>query len=316
MIKIFQTKEQFNTYTNNGQNIPSGFLYYVKEDETVHFNTNNIDGTQEIKDGLTDPEGEGYIIPDGNISITENGTDIDVKQYETASVAVPLPTGNITLTQNGENIDIEDYATATVNVPVPQGYIIPTGDVSITANGTNIDVAQYATASVNVPSGMADLTDLIERDITSIDIPSGVTSIGDSAFRGCSGLTSVSIPSSVTSIGGSAFRGCSGLTSVNIPNSVTSIGSGAFSNCSGLTSVSIGNGVTSIGDSAFENPNPPYNTFSLYIYATTPPTLGNNVFRVYINPFKIYVPAESVEAYKAASGWSTQASYIEAIPTT
>ncbi|GHS85454.1 hypothetical protein FACS1894201_05160 [Bacteroidia bacterium] len=82
-------------------------------------------------------------------------------------------------------------------------------------------------------------------------IQSGVTSIGSSAFSGCSGLTSVTIPNSVTSIGSSAFSGCSGLTSVTIPNSVTSIGDWAFQNCSGLTSVTIGNSVTSIGSLAF-----------------------------------------------------------------
>ncbi len=58
---------------------------------------------------------------------------------------------------------------------------------------------------------------------------------------------------SVTSIGNSTFRGCSGLTSIEIPNSVTSIGYGAFSDCTGLTSVTIPNSVTSIGDRAFYN---------------------------------------------------------------
>ena len=78
-----------------------------------------------------------------------------------------------------------------------------------------------------------------------------VTSIGESAFSGCSGLTNITIPDSVTSIGESAFSGCSGLTNITIPDSVTSIGKEAFEHCSGLTSVTIGNGVTSIGFYAF-----------------------------------------------------------------
>ncbi len=88
--------------------------------------------------------------------------------------------------------------------------------------------------------------------VTDLTIPSGVTSIGDSVFSGCSWVTSVTIPGSVTNIGGGAFSGCNGLTSVTIPDNVTSIGDYAFSGCSGLTSVTIGNGVTSIGYQAFE----------------------------------------------------------------
>ena len=69
-------------------------------------------------------------------------------------------------------------------------------------------------------------------------IPSdgSVISIGESAFYWCSGLTSITIPAGVTSIGNTAF-GLTKLTSVTIPDSVTSIGSFAFSNCLSLTNI-------------------------------------------------------------------------------
>ncbi|MBR6827164.1 MAG: leucine-rich repeat protein [Prevotella sp.] len=92
---------------------------------------------------------------------------------------------------------------------------------------------------------------LNDQEVKDLTIPDGLTSIGDYAFSGCSGLTSVTIPSGITSIGGSAFSGCSGLTSITIPDGVTSIGNSTFSGCSGLNSITIPNGVTSIGGDAF-----------------------------------------------------------------
>ncbi len=82
-------------------------------------------------------------------------------------------------------------------------------------------------------------------------IPNDVTSIGESAFKGCSGLTSITIPNGVTSIGISAFYDCSGMISITIPSSVTSINYHAFNGCSGLTSITIPNSVTIIENDAF-----------------------------------------------------------------
>jgi hypothetical protein len=92
-----------------------------------------------------------------------------------------------------------------------------------------------------------------DKELTEVNIPNSVTSIGNYTFQGCTELSSVIIPESVTSIGGSAFEDCTGLTTVTIGNSVTSIGGSAFSGCTGLTSVTIPNSVTSIGRYAFEN---------------------------------------------------------------
>ena len=88
-----------------------------------------------------------------------------------------------------------------------------------------------------------------DDSVTSADIPAeidgvAVTSIGDSAFEGCTSLTGVTIPDSVTSIGVYAFSGCSGLTSVTISEGVTTIGEQAFFDCSSLTAIRVSEGNT------------------------------------------------------------------------
>ena len=148
--------------------------------------------------------------------------------------------------------------------------------------------------------------------LTNVTIGNSVTSIDSSAFNNCSSLRSVTIPNSVTTIGDNAFEYCRGLTSLTIGNGVTSIGSSAFYNCSGLTSVTIGNGVTSISDESFKHCS---SLTSVTILATTPPTLANTSAFNDTNNCPIYVPAESVDAYKAATNWSNLASRIQAIPT-
>ena len=87
--------------------------------------------------------------------------------------------------------------------------------------------------------------------LTSLTLPTGITSIGSDAFCGCSGLTSLKLPASITSIGSRAFQGCSGLTNLTLPAGITSIGSDTFRGCSGLTSLTLPARITEIGDCAF-----------------------------------------------------------------
>ena len=89
------------------------------------------------------------------------------------------------------------------------------------------------------------------QSLESFIIPTCVTSIGDSAFFGCSSLSDIVIPDSVTSIGDSVFSDCSSLSDIVIPDSVTSIGDSVFSDCSSLSDIVIPDSVTSIGDSVF-----------------------------------------------------------------
>ena len=149
----------------------------------------------------------------------------------------------------------------------------------------------------------------IRSYVKSFTFGDSVQHISSFLCYGMNYLTSITIPNSVTSIGIYAFSDCNALTSITIPNSVTIIDNSSFSYCSGLTSVTIGSGVTTIGDGAFA-----YCTkvTSITCEATTPPQLGsyNNLATV----TAVYVPAESVDAYKNATNWSYYSDVIQAIP--
>ena len=152
-------------------------------------------------------------------------------------------------------------ATETVD-GIEWTYTVSDGKVSFGGgSSSSTAVPKSTTGAITVPStlGGYPVTSIGEfafygcSGLSSVTIPDSVTSIWDYAFSDCSGLASVTIPNSVTIIWNGAFSYCSGLTSVTIPASVTTIWDWAFSGCSGLTSVAISNSVTFIGDGAFSN---------------------------------------------------------------
>ena len=105
-----------------------------------------------------------------------------------------------------------------------------------------------------IPEGVTSIRNYAFRDcssLTAITLPKSLISIGSSAFRDCSSLTAITIPEEVTSIGNSAFRDCSSLTSITLPESLTSIEEYAFRDCISLVSITLPESLSSIGDYAF-----------------------------------------------------------------
>ena len=89
------------------------------------------------------------------------------------------------------------------------------------------------------------------QEITTLEIPTSVTSIGNNAFYGCNGLTSVDLPSSITKMGECVFYWCKNLSSVKLPSEITAISNSAFGGCISLKNIELPAGITSIGDNAF-----------------------------------------------------------------
>ena len=213
-----------------------------------------------------------------------------------------------------------------VSIAIPNG---------VTSIGERAFTGCYSLASIAIPNGVTSIGANAFNacySLASITIPNGVTSIGANAFYGCYSLASIAIPNGVTSIEANAFNRCYSLVSIAIPNGVTSIGERAFENCWSLSSIAIPNGVTSIGERAF---NACYSLASitipnvvtsigaytfLYCYGvafydfsnhTSVPTLANtNAFTGISADCQIRVPASLVDAWKAATNWSTYADYI------
>lgn len=189
-----------------------------------------------------------------------------------------------------------------------QGKI--TLDASVTSIGYNAFGSFTTLKSIVIPDTITEIGEYAFygcSSLESVTIPNSVTKIDRYAFKDCTALKSITVPNKITIIDRYVFQGCSSLESVTIPNSVTEIALKAFNGCSNLTSITIPESVTKMGNYVLWEC---YSLRTIYCKATTPPTGGSDMFPTNVTDFKIYVPAASVDAYKAATKWSNYASDI------
>jgi hypothetical protein len=251
------------------------------------------------------------VCPNGTVTVDwGDGTEPDVLTGTSTSTVKWTPTHNYT--------EPGDYViTLTVD-----------GSMGFSGSSSNKQFSNLLRHSSNSDSRNRAYQSTVQK----IEMGSGVTSIGGSAFYGCYSLASIVIPDSVTSIGGNAFSECRSLASIVISDSVTSIGSNAFYNCYSLASIVIPDSVTSIGGSAFSEC---YSLASIVIpdsvtsigssafseccgihyydftkHTAVPALASSNAFKSISADCEIRVPAALVDEWKAATNWSAHADKI------
>ena len=271
--------------------LPTTALAHDFEVDGIYYNINGTEATVTFK-GTSSTQYSNEYTGSVNIpaTVTYGGTTYSVTAIGNESFYNCSGLTSITIPNSVTTIGNAtfDNCSGLTNVAIPN---------SVTSIGENAFSNCCELASINVESGnpnydsrnycnaiIETATNKLIAGCMNTAIPNSVTSIGNFAFEGCSGLTSITILNSITTIGYWAFKGCSRLTSISvdsgnpnydsrnncnaiietatnkliagcmntaIPNSVTSIGNYAFYGCSRLTSITIPASVTSIGPWAF-----------------------------------------------------------------
>jgi hypothetical protein len=161
-----------------------------------------------------------------------------------------------------------------------------TEDRTVTVKGPIVPHGDFVLRDI---LGGVELAQYLGND-TEVVIPGdlGITALGPASFQ-LSAMTSVVVPEGVTEIDQAAFLESYSLTSVTLPQSLRIIREEAFNACPALS--------------------------SMRVEAGTPPSVADGFlgFQAPANLTAIYVPAASVDAYKAADGWKKHASLITAI---
>lgn len=183
--------------------------------------------------------------------------------------------------------------------------------VCVTTIGVDAFKGKTNLRQVMIPSTVDIIDDNAFSGCTSLvdfSVPMSVVSINDNAFRGCIQLNKIMLPNSLTTLGSYAFSGCKNFPSINIPQYITIIPTGCFYDCDGMTDIYLPENVRLIQSKAFGECG---GLVNFTCYATEPPAIYSDTFSGMNEQLKIYVPSESVNAYKTA--WSAYANNIVAI---
>ena len=177
---------------------------------------------------------------------------------------------------------------------------------SVTAIGDFVFADNICLKEIVIPSSIQTVGGMVFsfcQDLTAVTFEnSPITSIGDDMFDGCGALKEVKLPDNLTALPGGTFSYCSSLETITIPSGVTSIGNNCFHSCKSLKTIIIPASVTNIGRDCFS-----YISGLTYMRfeGTTPPELDSfDGFSASLGysgyTWPIYVPCESVEAYRTA----------------
>lgn len=212
----------------------------------------------------------------GSIVITERDINPGSATYNTTRTRTE--TGDARCVRN-ENPDWSEESYVCEQEQEPEPTPVYNFKVRTTSSG-----GTETTVNCNSSTSL-ESSEIVDRNCVSAIVGDCVANISGRAFKDCTRLRSVIISEGVTYLSSQSFKGCTRLESVTLPSTVATINQ-SFQDCTGLTSVTC--------------------------LATTPPNCVYSPFSN-TNNCPIYVPAASVEDYKAASGWSDYASRIFAI---
>jgi len=198
------------------------------------------------------------------------------------------PEGDFVVVPSGNGVEIQGYngRGGAVNIPPTIGGRPVISIYEAFKNNTTITSITIPNSVIEIMAGFENMTRLTSVTINSTDLQAST-----GAFRNCTALTSVTIGTGITEIANFMFQGCTALRNITIPVSVTRISPNAFSGCTSLATITI------LRESTGAN--------------FTGTVLGNiNAFNNTAANLSIRVPANSVNAYKTATNWSTHASKI------